>query len=134
VVNGDTHLELDYRAMLAAHIKAEATLTIAARAVPDAGRYGSLDIDQGRIRGFFEKGRSGPGVINGGIYLLSRELLDRYPFPRIFSFETDLLMPNVREIRPLAFQTEGMFIDIGIPEDYARAQEILRPDKRSEIS
>lgn len=127
VLNGDTHLELDYRAMLRAHLKAGAALTMAVIRVPDAGRYGALDIEQGHIRGFFEKGRSGPGWINGGVYLLSAELLDRYALPRVFSFETNLLTPNVRELKPLAFQTEGTFIDIGIPEDYDRAQDLLAP-------
>jgi len=125
VVNGDTYLELDYKAMLAAHLKEKALLTVAVQTVPDANRYGALDIEQGHIRGFFEKGRSGPGVINGGVYLLSRALFDGYSLPPVFSFETDLLMPHVREIRPLAFLAAGTFIDIGVPEDYAQAQDLL---------
>jgi len=125
VLNGDIYLELDYGAMLAAHDRANATLTVAVHAVPDASRYGALDIDDGRIRGFIEKGRPGPGSINAGVYLLSRELLNRNALSRTFSFETDFLVPHVKEIRPLAYRTQGKFIDIGIPEDYARAQQIL---------
>jgi D-glycero-alpha-D-manno-heptose 1-phosphate guanylyltransferase len=124
-LNGDTYLELDYGAMLAAHDQAGASLTVAVHAVPDAGRYGALDIDDGRLRGFFEKGRPGPGMINAGAYLLRRELLDRYSLTRAFSFETDFLVPHVKEIKPLAFPTQGIFIDIGVPDDYARAQKIL---------
>jgi len=125
VLNGDTFLELDYKAMLAAHNEANATLTVAVHAVADASRYGALDIAGGRVRGFFEKKSSGPGSINAGVYLLSREMLARYNFPRAFSFETDFLVPRVQEIRPLAFRTQGIFIDIGVPEDYARAQDVL---------
>jgi D-glycero-alpha-D-manno-heptose 1-phosphate guanylyltransferase len=125
VLNGDTHLELDYSAMMQAHLEAKASLTIAIKQVPDAGRYGALETAEGRIRNFREKGRGGPGLINAGVYLLARDLPDRYPLPRIFSFETDLLMPHASELQPLAFETDGMFIDIGIPEDYARAQELL---------
>jgi D-glycero-alpha-D-manno-heptose 1-phosphate guanylyltransferase len=44
-----------------------------------------------------------------------------------FSFEQELLMPEVQSIRPLAFPTTGLFIDIGIPEDYTRVQEIFSP-------
>jgi len=127
VVNGDTYLELDYGAMLADHQRASSCLTIAVHTVSEAGRYGALDIDAGHIRGFLEKGRLGPGSINAGVYLLSPKLLDRYPLPPAFSFETDLLMPHVKEIAPLAFQTRGIFIDIGVPEDYARAQTLFRP-------
>jgi D-glycero-alpha-D-manno-heptose 1-phosphate guanylyltransferase len=42
-----------------------------------------------------------------------------------FSFENDLLAPQVESIRPLAFRSSGLFIDIGIPEDYARIQQIF---------
>ena len=125
VLNGDTYLELDYAAMMAAHDEADAILTIAVHAVPDASRYGALDIDGGRIRGFFEKGHPGPRSINAGAYLFSRKLLNRYSLPRAFSFETDFLVPHVKELKPLAFQTHGVFIDIGVPEDYAGAQKIL---------
>lgn len=125
VLNGDTYLELDYRAMLKAQIEADADLTVAVHAVPDAARYGALDIADGYIQGFFEKGRSGPGSINGGVYLMSRNLLDRYTLPAVFSFETDVLMRHVKDLKPLVFHTAGTFIDIGVPEDYTRAEESL---------
>lgn len=125
VVNGDTFLELDYKVMLASHLEEKSILTVAVLKVPDASRYGALDIEGKRIRGFFEKGRSGPGTINGGIYLISSDLISRYNLPASFSFETDLLMPHVRQLRPLAFPTEGLFIDIGVPEDYLRAQNLI---------
>jgi len=125
VVNGDTYLLLDYRAMRAAHRRSGASLTVAVQRVADVARYGALDVEDGRIRGFFEKGRAGRGLINAGVYLLSRPLLDRYSLPPAFSFETDVLMPHVREIAPLAFEASGTFIDIGVPEDYARAQALL---------
>jgi len=47
------------------------------------------------------------------------------PKRRAFSFEQELLAPEVQSIRPLAFLTTGLFIDIGIPEDYTRVQEIF---------
>ena len=125
VVNGDTFLKLDYKAMQASHLEEKSILTVAVLEVPDASRFGALDIEENRIRGFFEKGRSGPGIINGGVYLLSPDLFSRYNFPDAFSFETDLLMPHVHELRPLAFPTAGLFIDIGVPEDYLRAQNLF---------
>lgn len=129
VVNGDTFLELDYRAMLVSHLEENSTLTVAVLKVSDAGRYGALDIKGNRILGFIEKGRFGPTMINGGIYLISRDLLSRYSFPSAFSFETDLLMMHVHELKPLAFPTVGIFIDIGVPEDYHRAQELFTPSQ-----
>jgi D-glycero-alpha-D-manno-heptose 1-phosphate guanylyltransferase len=125
VLNGDTFLELDHRAMLAAHVRAHGQLTMAVCHVPDAGRYGALDIVGGHVVGFREKGRTGPGAINAGTYLLSTEVLQRIPPDEAFSFERQLLMPCVETLRPAAFEARGLFIDIGVPEDYARAQELF---------
>jgi D-glycero-alpha-D-manno-heptose 1-phosphate guanylyltransferase len=125
VLNGDTYLEVNHAAMLSAHMRSGSRLTVAVHAVDDAGRFGTLAIEDGRIRGFREKGRSGPGAINAGVYVLSRELFSGYSLPSAFSFEADFLMPHVDGIGPLAFATEGIFIDIGVPEDYERAQHLL---------
>jgi D-glycero-alpha-D-manno-heptose 1-phosphate guanylyltransferase len=125
VLNGDTYLELDYQAMLAAHAKGGEQMSMAVCHVPDAGRYGALDLLGGHVRGFFEKGRAGPGFINAGTYLLSQAVLDRIPRGEPFSFEQQVLVPEVGVIRPAAFATEGLFIDIGVPEDYARAQALF---------
>jgi D-glycero-alpha-D-manno-heptose 1-phosphate guanylyltransferase len=125
VLNGDTYLELDYRAMLAAHRQADARLSVAVCGVPDVGRYGALELEQDRIHGFLEKGRAGPGFINAGAYLLAADVLQRIPAGEPFSFEQQLLVPRVRDMKPLAFATDGRFIDIGIPEDFARAQRLF---------
>lgn len=126
VINGDTHVALDYPAMEQAHEKVGARLTMAACAVPDVGRFGAMDIDsRNHVAGFFEKGRSGPGHINAGVYLMARDLLANNGLPDKFSFENDFLLPNLVAIKPLAFPTEGAFLDIGVPEDYARAAEFM---------
>lgn len=125
VLNGDTWLDLDYRAMFAAHQAAAAGLTVAACEVPDVGRYGRLEVASGRIVGLREKGERGPGLINAGTYLVASEVVRRIPAGRAYSFERELLMPQVAELRPLAFVTHGRFIDIGVPEDYARAQGLF---------
>ena len=126
VLNGDTYLELDFRAMLDAHATAAAELSMAICHVPDVARYGALEVNDGMVQGFLEKGRSGPGWINAGTYVLGPELRARLWPQGAFSFEQDLLEPEVRSIRPLAFRSSGRFIDIGSPEDYARAQTLFR--------
>jgi D-glycero-alpha-D-manno-heptose 1-phosphate guanylyltransferase len=125
VLNGDTYLELDHRAMLDAHVDAAVELTLAACQVPDIARYGALDIVGGKVRGFHEKGPSGPGWINGGTYVLGPALRARMPERAAFSFEQDLLVPQAPSIQPLAFPATGLFIDIGLPQDYARAQQLF---------
>ncbi len=139
VVNGDTFLDVDFRRMLEAHRRAAAAMTVAVHEVPDTARYGALALCGDRIQGFREKGRHGPGWINAGVYLVPRSLFDRASLADAFSFESDFLAPGVDSLKPLAFPARGLFIDIGVPEDYARAQNLLparaaapgRPEARS---
>jgi D-glycero-alpha-D-manno-heptose 1-phosphate guanylyltransferase len=125
VLNGDTYVDLDYSAMRTAHLREGASLTVAVAHVPDVSRYGSLQIEDGRICGFLEKGLQGSGYINAGVYLMATELLAHTALGASLSFEQDVLVPGVATLRPLAFQTEGLFIDIGVPEDYERAQGLF---------
>lgn len=127
VLNGDTYVELDFHAMQGAHLHAGAQLSIAICQVPDVARYGALEVGEGIVRGFHEKGRSGRGWINGGVYLLGPALRHRFPPRAAFSFEQALLVPEAQSIRPLAYPATGLFIDIGMPEDYAKAQQIFSP-------
>ena len=125
VLNGDTYLELDFHAMMDAHVRAGSHLSMAICHVSDVTRYGALEIDDDIVQRFLEKGRSGPGWINAGTYVLGSDLRARLRPQGAFSFENDLLAPQVASIRPLAFRSSGLFIDIGIPEDYARIQQIF---------
>ena len=111
VLNGDTYLVLDYRAMLAAHRQSASRLSVAVCSVPDVSRYGALELDSGHVHGFLEKGRTGPGLINAGVYLLASDILRQIPAGKPFSFEQQLLVPRIGELRPLAFHAGGRFID-----------------------
>jgi D-glycero-alpha-D-manno-heptose 1-phosphate guanylyltransferase len=122
-LNGDTFLGLDYCAMEGLiRDTAEFELAVALRNVPDAGRYGRAIVSAGRIEEFSASGATGPGLINGGVYLMRRDLFRHSSFPAQFSFETDFLEAHVSEIRPFAFVTDGPFVDIGVPESLAEAQ------------
>ena len=125
VLNGDTFVKLDYLAMNAKHHESQAKITMALRHVDDCGRYGSVTVRDHHAVQFQEKGKSGAGYINAGVYLINPELFAKYTFPKKFSFETEFLFPYMPLIKPNAFIAEDYFIDIGIPEDYARAQQEL---------
>ena len=76
---------------------------------------------------FAEKGRSGPGLINAGCYVMPRTALQGFEPGKPFSLEQDYLSPLVTHSPLRVFVSHGYFIDIGIPEDYQRAQtELLR--------
>jgi len=122
VLNGDTFVEIDFRTMLDAHMRRAAQLTMAVYQVADVGRYGALKVSEGFVYGFCEKGKCGPGWINAGTYVFGPALRDRLPRQGAYSFEQDVLVPTVQSIRPLAFPVAGLFVDIGLPADYARAQ------------
>jgi D-glycero-alpha-D-manno-heptose 1-phosphate guanylyltransferase len=124
-VNGDTFLDVDYKAMRRAHETAGAFLTMALAHVADAGRYGRAVVTDGRVVGFEPSTNPGPGVINAGVYLFSHDPLAWADLPRAFSLEKDFLALQLANLRPLAFNAPGYFIDIGVPEDYRRAQHEL---------
>lgn len=124
VLNGDTYLELDYNRMVESHIMAGRSLSIAAVEVADTSRYGRMLVQQDTVTGFSDKASGGSGTINAGVYVVEKNLFD-LDQSESFSFEKDFLARFVSSLRPYAFRTSGYFIDIGIPEDYTRAQREL---------
>jgi len=121
-LNGDTWQAVDYAAM--AEAAPAADLVFAVRAVENRARYGSVVLEQSRLVGLREKGEAGPGLVNSGIYLLRRDILAKRPIAGAFSFEKEVLeRPEGLDIR--GFTVDGRFIDIGTPEDFARAQTAL---------
>ena len=125
VLNGDTFLPIDYAAMFAFHAAQSPDITMAVSQQPDVARYGEVLLDGDRVTGFREKGRSGPGWINAGTYILPASLQWPAHLPEKFSFETDFMMPEVAKLQIAAFPSAGRFLDIGIPEDLDRAQTML---------
>lgn len=124
VFNGDTYIDLEVQS-LEQQWEANRHPIIVARQVPDTSRYGRIVVDGGCITSFSEKGIAGSGLINAGCYVLATDALARFPLSQPFSIETDYLVPEVTSATVEVFVTEGMFIDIGIPEDYTRAQTLL---------
>jgi len=140
VINGDTFFNVDIAELYTYHASKQADISIALKPMQAFDRYGTILIDEtGRIRLFQEKMKCEKGLINGGVYLINRNtaLLDAYD--GAFSFETEVLQPNVDSARFFGYIAEGYFIDIGIPDDYLKAgidatsNKLLfsRPDQKS---
>lgn len=121
VFNGDTYIDLKVTDVERQWQKNKRPI-IVTREVPDTFRYGRFLLESGRVVGISEKGRSGSGLINAGCYLLPIGALDQFAPGRSFSFETDYLAHVVKNNLLDIFVTKGHFIDIGVPDDYARAQ------------
>lgn len=124
IFNGDTYLDLKVDE-LERLWQAGRHPVIVACEVPDTSRYGRLDTANGRVLGFSEKGMAGPGLINAGCYVLPKHILDGFPRGKAFSFEEDFLAKKAVSAHFDLYVAEGHFIDIGVPEDYARAQTEL---------
>ena len=121
VLNGDTWFGVDYAAMARFHQQQGLPATLALKPLRDFDRYGEVCCTaEGRITAFREKQPCAQGLINGGVYLLQRNALA--DCPERFSLERDFFEPLAARQQLAGFRSEGYFIDIGIPSDYARAQ------------
>lgn len=122
--NGDTFLDVDLEDVHKTW-RATGLPVVVAKNVPDTTRYGGIEMTDGLLSRFIEKGRTGPGLINVGCYLLGRHQLDHFAIGDPFSIEVDFLTPEAAKSKVAVAVTDGLFIDIGVPEDYALAQTLL---------
>lgn len=128
IINGDTYFDVDLNALEASRRSTGASITIALKKMYDFDRYGSVEIaPDGTIVAFREKVHRSEGLINGGVSILdlSSDLLAGTP--EKFSFEKEVMEPQCRLGKLYGLEQKGYFIDIGIPEDYARAN--ANPDE-----
>jgi len=118
VMNGDSYFNINFLDLMTYHDSKPSMTTMSLAFVKDMGRYGSVEIgDDGSIENFKKEGFSGPGFINGGIYLIDRDIIKLIPDGHI-SLEGHVL-PIVRDEKRLfgkAFDT--FFLDMGLPADY----------------
>ena len=124
ILNGDTYFAVDLNELVAAHKnQPEATLTIALKLMKDFDRYGTVTTaEDGRVLKFNEKQPCKKGEINGGVYVLSKDESIFEGQPKKFSFETAVMQEKCGEYGCLfGVVQNGYFIDIGIPEDYHKA-------------
>lgn len=122
VLNGDTYFEVNLPSMLKKHIEVQAEITVALKKMYHFDRYGSVLIGQNNIiSAFQEKTYREIGWINGGIYLIQKQLITNIGIANPFSFEKEILEKYVDKNCIFGFESDGYFIDIGIPEDFKKA-------------
>ena len=129
IMNGDSFIAADLCGFLEAHQQSGAVASVLAAEIEDTQRFGRLKLSpQGRIDAFLEKdpNQGGAGVINAGVYLFSSGMMDKITAMNGPSLERDVfeaMPPDTLN----AVIGEGPFIDIGTPDDLARAGDVLRP-------
>jgi NDP-sugar pyrophosphorylase family protein len=127
VLNGDSYFETDITAFWTWHQSKGAAGSLLLTTVADTRRYGKVETDvQGNIVRFNEKGvNSGPGLINAGIYILSKQFLFSIPSGKRVSLEQEMFPLWIGQ-KFYGYSSKGRFIDIGTPEDYARAASFFK--------
>ena len=124
VINGDTYFDVSLKLFYSQHISHNSNISLALKPMEKYDRYGSVNINENNsITSFEEKKYTEAGLINGGISLLNSSYLTSLQLPDKFSFEKDVLEKHYNEHSYYGFPFDNYFIDIGIPEDYDRAQE-----------
>jgi NDP-sugar pyrophosphorylase family protein len=124
VMNGDSFMEIDFRQLIDLHRKSGGIASMAVLRMKNEMRYGTVQVTaQGLVSGFTEKTGDDPaGFVNAGIYVFNRRIFEHIP-EKTGSLERDIF-PKLLAHGVYASEQHGVFIDIGTPEDYARAQKL----------
>ena len=125
IVNGDTFFNIDLKILLTQHIQCQSDLTLSLKPMEKFDRYGSVEVDQNfKVTDFKEKEFVLKGNINGGIYVLNKNIFKPFKLSKQFSFE-EFMQDHINDLNINASIFNTYFIDIGIPEDYQKAQSEL---------
>ena len=123
IINGDTFFDVDLKSL---DLKDKSKLILSLKHMTDFDRYGCVETDEkGFVTTFAEKGYRKFGNINGGIYLMSKNIFNEFDLEEKFSFE-EFMQNNFKQLNISTKVFDNYFVDIGIPEDYEKAQIDLR--------
>lgn len=123
--NGDSLLETPLDRLASLMTASDAVAALALRRLNAAGRFGVVDRSGDRITAFGRRGDpAAQAWINGGVYILRRELIER--LPPSSSLENDLFARLAADGEGIyGLETDGFFLDIGVPADFVRAQTAI---------
>ncbi len=126
ILNGDSYIDVDIDEYIDWYFAKERLVGLLLRDVEDTSRYGRVDINEDeQVTAFSEKvADSGPGLINAGMYLMNRSVIERIPADEVFSLEKKLF-PSLDRSDIYGFSCDAKFIDIGTPRSYAEAESFF---------
>jgi mannose-1-phosphate guanylyltransferase len=129
VLNGDIFADVNYTEILKLHEKRKAVATIALHQVEEPSRYGVVKLTKdNRITEFVEKppkGTEPTNLINAGVYVLSPEIFNYIPRDRAVSIEREVFTKLAKEGKLYGYVYDGLWRDIGKPEDYLEINRVL---------
>lgn len=127
VTNGDTMFNINVAEVMQFNDANLADCTLSLKPMQNFDRYGVVALNSdASVESFKEKQYYKAGLINGGMYVLNVPKFLQEELPVKFSFEKDYLEKMYKSRRMFGIVQDAYFIDIGIPEDYARVQDELK--------
>ena len=125
VMNGDSFFDIDLCKLINCHLNKKALVTMALAKVKDVSRYGAVEMSKDdKIKSFIEKVEySSSKLINGGIYVLNKEIFKYISKNRLISLEKEVFPKLIDSNKFYGISFKNYFIDIGIPNDYKKLQE-----------
>lgn len=122
ILNGDTFFEIDVNELSKFHEYHSADCSLTLKPMQQSDRYGVVEIDkESRITSFKEKNYYENSLINGGVYVINKKSFLNEHLPVKFSFEKEYLEALYQQRKIFGCTQDKYFIDIGIPEDYNKA-------------
>jgi D-glycero-alpha-D-manno-heptose 1-phosphate guanylyltransferase len=126
VLNGDSLFKVNLIELMHFHLDSKSSCTLALKSMQNFERYGSVEInDDAIITSFKEKKFIAAGLINGGVYAINIPNFLQKNLPTQFSIEKEFLEKFTHEGKFYGHVQDAYFIDIGIPEDFTKAQKEL---------
>jgi mannose-1-phosphate guanylyltransferase len=99
--------------------------------VPDPSRYGAVELDgEGKVIRFIEKperGQEPSNLINAGIYVFEKDIIEYIPEGRRVSTEEEVFPILAQEGNLFGYEASGLWLDIGVPEAYLDANRLILP-------
>lgn len=124
VINGDTFFDINTDVLSDFHSEKNASISLALKPMTGFDRYGSVELnDKERITRFNEKQYCDKGLINGGVYLINKDIFLSFDLPEKFSFEKDIMEAHLHDMEIYGRDFDNYFIDIGIPSDFEKANK-----------
>ena len=125
VMNSDLFTNINYEDFYLHFKEHNAEMSVAAVPYTVSVPYGIFDLDGRDIQGLIEKPTYNY-YANAGIYLIKRRALDEIPDETFFN-ATDLIEKLIEESKKvIRFPLNGTWIDIGSPQEYQKANELVK--------
>jgi len=126
IINGDTYFDVNLSELYKKHVLNQNDITLSLKPMQNFDRYGIVNTaTNGQVLSLEEKQFRSFGTIDGGIYMIKRNLFKSINTQNQFSFN-DFIRDNLNKLKVGSLCFDELFIDIGTPEDYEKAQKVLR--------